>query len=260
MISEPAPTGGVTRPTGPTASWGRLRSAVTARPDRAQVLLAALLFGLGFAVVTQVQQASDLSGLRQSDLVRVLDDVSQRRVRLEGERADLEDTLQGLTSASGREAEARAVADTQRDTYSILAGTSPAVGPGVRMTVIDPDNQVRASILLDAIQELRDAGAEAIQVADVRVVASTTFVQVGNDVQVGGEIVRAPFEILAIGDSSTIDTALRIPGGVYESITRRPTSGTAAELSIVTDDEVLIDAVLPLEEPGFLAPDDQAGP
>ncbi len=50
-----------------------------------------------------------------------------------------------------------------------------AQGPGITLTVEDTKGTVEADMLLDAIQELRAAGAEAIQVNDVRVVADTYF-------------------------------------------------------------------------------------
>ena len=58
----------------------------------------------------------------------------------------------------------------------ILAGTVPATGPGVTITIDDPDGAVTRPTLLDGVEELRDAGAEAIEINDsVRVVASTSF-------------------------------------------------------------------------------------
>ena len=56
----------------------------------------------------------------------------------------------------------------------ILAGTVAAEGPGIVVTIDGVDD---AALLLDTVQELRDAGAEAIQLGDVRVVASTYFTQ-----------------------------------------------------------------------------------
>ena len=51
----------------------------------------------------------------------------------------------------------------------ILAGTKPAEGPGISLRIDDPRSQVDAAQVLDTIEELRDAGAEAIQLGNVRV-------------------------------------------------------------------------------------------
>src|SRR5581483_12106297 len=79
---------------------------------------------------------------------------------LEDTRASLERDAQGQTAL--REARERAAA------YGVLAGTLPATGPGIRLDIGDPGRHVRANLLLDALEELRDAGAEVIQVGPVR--------------------------------------------------------------------------------------------
>jgi uncharacterized protein YlxW (UPF0749 family) len=233
--------------------WRRLASALTARPDRAQAILGVLLFALGFAVVTQAQQTATtgLTGLRQADLVRLLDDVSARRARLEAESADLEARLQRLTSDTGSAEEARRAAEERRDSYAVLAGTVPTVGPGVTVTIRDTEGEVRSALVLDAVQELRDAGAEAIQIGDVRVVASTAFLDVREGLQVDGRLVQSPIRITAIGDPSTLETALRFPGGVEDQVEQL----AGADISIVPSETVLVDAVTAPQDPEFAEPD-----
>ena len=61
-------------------AWTRLASAFRPRVKRGHLLPAVLCAVLGFAVVVQVRATQDtgLEGLRQTDLVRILDDVSER--------------------------------------------------------------------------------------------------------------------------------------------------------------------------------------
>jgi len=54
----------------------------------------------------------------------------------------------------------------------------------------------------------------------VRVVASTAFVDAGDGVLVGGEKLTGPYELTVIGDPDTMDTALKIPGGVVADVSR----------------------------------------
>ncbi|MGF1646968.1 MAG: DUF881 domain-containing protein [Kineosporiaceae bacterium] len=231
----------------------RLGSALTTRPNRTQAILAVLMFGLGLAVVTQAQQteAAGLTGLRQADLVRLLDDVSARGDRLEAERLELEARLRRLNTDSSSAEEARRAAEERRDAYAVLAGTVPTVGPGITVTIRDSEGQVRAAVLLDAVQELRDAGAEAIQIGDVRVVASTAFRDASGGILLGGQLVESPYRIVVIGDPPTLETALRFPGGVSDTV-----SGLAgADLSVVSGDTVLVDAVVTPGEARFASPD-----
>jgi uncharacterized protein YlxW (UPF0749 family) len=106
---------------------------------------------------------------------------------------------------------------------------------------------VTSSLLLDAVQELRDAGAEAIQINQVRVVAQTAFEAGANDaVVVGGVTIgkgTGTYRITAIGDSATLASSLRIPGGVVESA---KTDGV--KVVIVEKSEVKVSAVLPAKK------------
>src|SRR4029450_1608269 len=78
----PATRPGTPEPRGP---WRRLGLARAPRSTNAQALGAPLALALGFAIATQIQstQESGLESMRQDDLVRVLDDVSQRSTRLD---------------------------------------------------------------------------------------------------------------------------------------------------------------------------------
>jgi uncharacterized protein YlxW (UPF0749 family) len=240
---------------GAAVAWARLGKAVTARPDAAQVLIGVLLFALGLAVVTQARQSEELAGLRQSDLVLLLDQAGDARVRLEAQRDELQDRLDRLTAGTSDAADLLDAAAERRDAYAILAGTVPASGPGVTITIRDTTGDVGPALMLDAVQELRDAGAEVIQINDVRVVASTAFVAGNGGVEVGGTLVRSPYLIVAIGDPDTLSTAMRIPGGVEDKVRRL----SGSEVAITTADSVVVDATVPLEDPRFGTPEPQDG-
>ena len=82
----------------PDAGRGRLLRALVPRGTRGQLLAGLLCAVLGFALVVQVRQTqdADLGSLRESDLVRILDDVGERDDRLESEQADLQRTREQL--------------------------------------------------------------------------------------------------------------------------------------------------------------------
>lgn len=237
-----------------SAAWRRLRAGAGRRPGRFQALAAVLLFVLGVAVVTQARQTSEagLSTLRETELVRLLDGVSERRQRLEEEAAELQAQREALLTSSDASAEAERAARERLDVYSILAGTVAAQGPGVTMVVRDDGQRsVDAAFLLDALQELRDAGAEAVQIGDVRVVASTSFVDPPDrdGVAVDGTVVRSPYTVRAIGDPDVLEPALRIPGGVV------PTLERADDTVIVTEvDTVVVDALRVVQAPEYARP------
>src|SRR5690606_12277569 len=112
----------------------------------------------------------------------------------------------------------RAAAQARLDAIQILSGTVAASGPGIIITITDPERRLGAALLLDTLQELRDAGAEAVEINGVRVVASTYFTDIGGDVTVSRQRIERPYVIRAIGDPPTMAAAMDIPGGVRELV------------------------------------------
>ena len=199
----------------------RLRDALL-KPGRGQVVVAVLLAVLTYAAVTQVRsntQNDRYAGLRQSDLIQALNGLSAAQRRSEAEIASLERTRGSLLDSSRRRATALEQARTELATLGILAGTSAATGPGVTITVTPRSRPIRVNHLLDGIEELRDAGAEAMQInGQVRVVAQTSFDDAGNGIEVDGRVLQAPYVIEVIGDSSDLATAMDFPGGFRDDI------------------------------------------
>lgn len=229
-------------------AWHRLARSLRFRVSRGQVLAGILMGVLGFALVVQLGSTDEvnLASLRQSDLVRILDDVTERSDRLRAEAAELQATRDELLTSSDRNEAAREQAAERVDVLSILTGTAPATGPGIRLSLRGED--VDARLVVDAVQELRDAGAEAIEVNDVRVVADTAFVDTDRGLEVDGTLIEQPYVFLAIGDPQTLATAMSFPDGVVEKI--EPEGSAAVEqLDVVT-----VDALRRLEDPQYARP------
>ena len=72
--------------------------------------------------------------------------------------------------------------------------------------------------LLKVINELRAAGAEAISVNGQRLVATSEIRCAGPTLSVNNVRSAPPYEIRAIGDSTTLENALRMRGGVMETL------------------------------------------
>jgi uncharacterized protein YlxW (UPF0749 family) len=196
------------------------------RPSPGSATIAVLLVLLGFALVVQLKSRNtdaDLEAARPEDLVRILSDLDAQQTRLRNEISDLEDTKRQLDSGTQGQAAALADARKRADELGILAGTRPAEGPGLQLDFVAGGEPVRAETILDAVEELRGAGAEAMQVsgsgtAPVRIVASTSFVDDGAGLRVDGAVLGAPFRVTVIGDPQTMLTALNIPGGVVDTV------------------------------------------
>jgi uncharacterized protein YlxW (UPF0749 family) len=230
------------------ATWlARLRRSFREpRLNRGQILAAVLCGLLAFAAVVQIRArdaGSQLAGARESDLVVILDGVTGQAQRLEDEQRDLQNAKERLEFGADREQAALEQATQRATTLGILAGTLAAKGPGVQLTIQDPARKVDADTLLNALQELRDAGAEAIQLNGVRLVASSDLLDVASSaILVDGTRIQPPYTFLVIGDPDTIATALDIPGGVLDVLAERDATGEVSKRP-----DVRVDAVRALD-------------
>jgi uncharacterized protein YlxW (UPF0749 family) len=226
----------------------------TRRPGhhRAAALIGVLVAALGFAIAVQVHANSSsdsLSSLREDDLIGILDNQNARAARLRQEIADLQQTLRRLQDSGDQAAAARQQAEQDAEALGVLLGTVPAHGPGVQVTITDPSHKLANEDLLDVVEELRGAGAEAIQFGSVRVTTTTAFTLTGSAVAVDGTALTEPYSVLAIGDSKTLDTALNIPGGVAATV--RAAGGT---LDVAERSLVQITSVRALPTPKYATP------
>ncbi|MET7347263.1 DUF881 domain-containing protein [Streptomyces mirabilis] len=220
------------------------------RVTRAQLIVALLLFGLGFGLAVQVASNSDsgsaLRGARQEDLVRILDELDNRTQRLEDEKQGLEDQRTELENSSNQAAEARKQTAEKEKQLGILAGTVAAQGPGITLTINDTKGTVKADMLLDAIQELRAAGAEAIEVNGVRVVASTYLADSGKGVSVDGNKITQPYRFKVIGKPQDLEPALNIPGGVVQTLEKEQATVTVERAT-----KIIVDALRAAKQPDY---------
>ncbi|MEU6767241.1 DUF881 domain-containing protein [Streptomyces sp. NPDC046853] len=238
---------------GQASQSGRQRLAKGLWPPRVtrpQLIVALLLFVLGLGLAIQVRSNNDssaLRGARQEDLVRILDELDDRTQRLEGEKQRLEDQRTGLENSSDQAEEARKQTVEKERQLGILAGTVAAQGPGITLTIDDKKGSVEADMLLDAIQELRAAGAEAIQVNDVRVVANTYLSDTDSGgVRVDGRKVGKPYRFKVIGKPQDLEPALNIPGGVVQTLEKEQ-----ATVTVTRAEKIVVDALRAAKRPDY---------
>lgn len=242
--TRPSPPRSPSPPRTPGEGWRRLRRILAPRRNRSQAVVFALCVLLGLTAAVQLQREdAELEGIGQQSLVRLLQESDRAVSDLEDENHQLEEELRGLRSDRADREDAQRTAERRAAELQVLSGAAPATGPGLQMTISDPDGGLRAATLLGLIQELRNAGAEAIQIGQVRVVASTWVSQDGDGLVIDGTRVSAPLTVLAIGDPEVMQPALMIPGGAADRIT-----SDGATLDVHTPSAVTIEAIAPPRE------------
>lgn len=105
------------------------------------------------------------------------------------------------------------------DKYNLMLGKSDLIGKGIIITLKDGearsfggDPLVHAQDVMNVVNSLKNAGADAISVNNQRVVDSTAFNCIGNVITVNGEKVGVPFVIKAIGLPSQLYGSLTMKG------------------------------------------------
>jgi uncharacterized protein YlxW (UPF0749 family) len=182
---------------------------------------------LGVAIATQVHQTTSgdsLDTARPADLLVLLDSLHQREATLNTEVAELQHSLNALRASGSSDQAAIQNAEARLAALSILIGTVGATGPGVTVRIDDPGPGVAPQAMLDVLDELRAAGAEAIQISDahlaVRAGVDTWIVGSPGALTVDGKTLMPPYSVVAIGDSPTLAAAMNIPGGAVDSVKR----------------------------------------
>lgn len=178
---------------------------------------------LGFLVVVQLrsQSAEDgLGNLSVQDLTILVANLNTRNGQLATEIESLDQQRTALAAAVDRGG--TTVDEVRNDLARIRAwsGVLPVTGSGVTVAVAGP---VTPDAVMLLINELRNAGAEAISVNGVRIVTGVAISGEAGAIVVGGTPVAGPLDLAVIGQPETMVGSLtRIGGPVAQLGARFP--------------------------------------
>ncbi len=194
-------------------------------------MLAVLGFLITLAWLTQESRSTRLGNLDpdqasrlrggtldlQEEYTRILDEVTKLR----------EDKTRFEKAAATSSGQAKLLNDGLQET-KLFAAMTPVEGPGVSVTVEDnlnsnqdsftQDNIIHDIDVLRVVNELWNAGAEAISVNGNRVSVGTNFRCAGSVMYVGNVRIASPVVIQAIGDPKTLLGGMNLPGGVLSEL------------------------------------------
>lgn len=188
------------------------------RRNRNQLTIAAVAFVLGLLVVVQLRAqaaGSGLGSMSSQDLTVFVANLTSGLNQRRQEIASLERDVAELSANQDRGIVSLDQARLELARIRAYAGLDPVSGPGVTVTVDGPiDGEGVASL----VNELRNAGAEAISIGDVRIVAGTVVTGGSAELSVEGRSLDDPFEVSAIGGPETLTGSLTRTGGVVAQL------------------------------------------
>lgn len=221
------------------------------RRKRGELAVVAAFLVLGFLLALQLksvrqQTAVDAtSANRLETLQELYNNVVNERDGLKDQlttaQKELEDYRSAAASGEGSEA-----LKSEVEYLSMVAGLTDVEGPGVMVILQDStatntsgeeaDYLIHDSDLLSVINELRDAGAQALSLNGERILATSEVRCAGSVVLINGQRVAAPFVLYAIGDPTTLYNALTMRGGVVDVL-----SQWKIQVSVTMSEKLLIE-------------------
>ncbi len=190
-------------------------------PWRFGVPLVCLLAGLLLAATHGVSGGAEI---RRSDAPRLVDLVREAQASVNRLSARRDELAGKIDSTHGRSSDTALAAMLQRSAeLASEAGIDPVHGPGLVVTLEDAQRDANGRFPRDAspddlvvhqqdieavLNAIWSAGAEAVQMQDQRIIATSVPRCVGNTLLLGGRTYSPPYTITAIGDAGAMQAAL----------------------------------------------------
>lgn len=206
-----------------------------------QAAIAFVCVVLGFMLAVQFKTTQDI---RSTIPFQRVEDLSQRLSQTEKERDSLQDEVKKLKESTNKQE----ALSKDIENIKMGAGVLAMQGPGISIVIDDSRKQsktgenlnlylIHDDDILKVINELRAAGAEGISINEQRLIATSEIRCAGPTLSVNNTRYSPPYEIKAIGDSQTLENALKMRGGVVETL-----QFWGIQITIKTENNVILPA------------------
>lgn len=211
------------------------------------ITLGIMCFLLTVALCVQLKTMNSANSTVSQTLAdnELRDEVLRMKERYDNAYTDLENAQKELETVRQEAAQNDATAEAKQEELrenNMLLGNTDVIGDGVEVVLEDADTtngNISAALQIihyDDIQwvvnELKNAGAEAIEVNGQRIVNTTAITCEGNIIKINGERIGSPFSIKAIGSQSLLYGALERAGSYLEEIRN---DGNTAQVTRIDD-------------------------
>lgn len=181
----------------------------------------------------QTRAASDLTQQRTETLITMVRALSEKRQKLALEIIDLGNQLRSQMESSQDEQKMLQSICQETEKLNIVNGATEQKGSGLTITIEDYMPIVYTD-LLNIVNELWNAGAEAIAINEHRITQHTTISYTETHaptewdpafddyyvmfMTVNHQIIEYPITISAIGDPNNLEKGLTLPGGIMDNL------------------------------------------
>jgi uncharacterized protein YlxW (UPF0749 family) len=206
-----------------------MRNLSAKRTARAQRLIVVSLIAilLGFLVIVQLRSQDlvtrSLANQDNTSIALLINDLNHANGQLLQQGIDLDQRQQALQQGLVTGGSDTRAIEKELAVLRMVAGALPVHGPGLEIRIEGP---VMDFELQDALNNLRNAGAEAAALNGYRIIDGTAIQSRDNGLQVAGHLVTSPFALTVIGDPEQLQSAADLSASslqtrVQVTITRR---------------------------------------
>jgi len=175
---------------------------------------------------TVKQGVGPVSEYRARELAAQLKKVREENVKLQNVKNDYESKIKEFEDTASQGSIYAKILKEELDQARILAGIEDVEGPGITVVVDDLKFSEKVnyplisySMLLELLNELNAAGAEAVSINEQRIISTSEIRQIGGiHININTVSFAPPFVFKAIGDPKTLEAALRLREGIAEKL------------------------------------------
>lgn len=195
------------------------------------IVIGIMSFMMIYVILIQINIVKKYDGeeielMRETELKETLATYKEKYEETTNELNSTVARIEEYKADEKSEEDAVALLEEEVNQANMLLGKTDVTGEGIIITIEntggDSENEamtVNTADLINLVNELRLAGAEAISINGERIVANSDIFDVGNFIYINGQRTTSPYEIKVIGDRKYLESALNIKGGYIDIYT-----------------------------------------
>lgn len=180
------------------------------------LILVCVMF-MQFKVVNETDIAQ-IESMREDELEEAVAEWKEKYEEAYEKLSDTSDKINEYNEKMQSNAETEELINKELTEAKTNYGLTDVTGEGIIVTLTDTEEMAYDSDdLLELVNELRLAGAEAISINDERIVNTSDIVNItSTTIKVNSKNITSPYTIKAIGDNTYLKSALTIKNGYYD--------------------------------------------
>lgn len=199
----------------------------------------ACIMTMQFKLVNETDITS-IENMREEELQEQLANWKGKYEEIQEQYKEVKEKIQEYADNKESNIETSALVQHELEESELLLGKTDVIGEGIEITITENQEdefvRIKESDLLNIINALKYAGAEAISINEERIISMSDIVDIQYSfIKVNGQRILAPYVIKAIGNKSHLESALLGNGGYAERL-----KNIGHQVTITQKDNVLV--------------------